>query len=429
MTSSASTKVVRCLSCRKLKIKCDQGKPSCEYCRHRNKKCVYPSKELIPVPKKSAVCTLPRTTLGGPFGNSVSNAEFGILNIFKEKYIYVMAFGSKTLIKYWHSEVTELVQQNLLLAKSYLTTGTLMILYLNDEEVLQEVSLVTDYSVDELKSTSYISVYGRSKLILKTITYFGEAINALMKYIAKAQDGELTEMESREVFASGVLLYGYMVYAYPLLTLVSFDDQVVDYLALALKFVIVEGMCVSPLARSLFRKYFMTSQDDVYLTSASSPIITDLQNQLYNLQLQGGAPEEEMYICSTALEILNSRMDSAIEMGSPLPIFNCIVSFSSDFCRLAHSKNEFALRLLFVYSCILVFCKYYIKRKSNMWMDYIAQYKTQEFLAHGKFRHQMDADLYYLATETKFVTRCNEFRNFHPAVYVARYKSTNFGCL
>lgn len=37
----------RCLSCKKLKIKCDEAKPKCEYCEHTKRECIYPDPSTI----------------------------------------------------------------------------------------------------------------------------------------------------------------------------------------------------------------------------------------------------------------------------------------------------------------------------------------------------------------------------------------------
>lgn len=44
---------VRCLSCRKLKIGCDAARPSCEYCLHTNRECVYPEPKPPKASKKT----------------------------------------------------------------------------------------------------------------------------------------------------------------------------------------------------------------------------------------------------------------------------------------------------------------------------------------------------------------------------------------
>ncbi|RCK57746.1 hypothetical protein Cantr_06252 [Candida viswanathii] len=422
MTRQTSKRVVRCLSCRKLKIRCDEGKPSCEYCRHRGKVCVYPEKEETPAPKQDSLCIIPQNVFYGEFVTSMSQVDFDILNLFIEKYELVLAFGSKVLIATWQEEVRDLVHQNQLLRKSYLTMGSQIILHFEDDEILGEISMVTDFPVDDLKSTALVSLYGKNKLLLKTINYFNESLHELMECIAKVQQGELTETMAREVFASGMILYGYMVYAYPLLPLVSFDNQVVDYLTLAVKFDIVEKICATTLAKSSFYKFFMYPDDEEYLRIASPPVITELQTHLDLLRREETLSGEELEICTQTLQVFKLGIHRALHLGSPHPIFNALISFGSDFCCLVHEGNEFATRLLFVYSTVVVFCKYYIKRDRNIWIDYINWFKESEIGKYGKFRHQADEHLYYLATQTKFVTRCGELRHFDPALYVLMYK-------
>lgn len=49
---------VRCFSCAKLKIKCDEARPRCEYCCHTNRKCIYPEyRKAVCGAKRVAGCT------------------------------------------------------------------------------------------------------------------------------------------------------------------------------------------------------------------------------------------------------------------------------------------------------------------------------------------------------------------------------------
>lgn len=77
---------VRCLSCRKLKIGCDAARPSCEYCLHTNRKCVYPEPKPPGVSKKIKNVNQPSKVNGTGEDHEIIEINQGINEINVSEY-------------------------------------------------------------------------------------------------------------------------------------------------------------------------------------------------------------------------------------------------------------------------------------------------------------------------------------------------------
>lgn len=80
---------------------------------------------------------------------------------------------------------------------------------------------------------------------------------------------------------------------------------------------------------------------------------------------------KEFGILEDHLNSLESSMFEALNLGAPLPIFEYPFMLSREFVALVREFNEFALRILLLFSCICIYCGFYILKSRNMWASYI----------------------------------------------------------
>ena len=60
----------------------------------------------------------------------------------------------------------------------------------------------------------------------------------------------------------------------------------------------------------------------------------------------------------------------------PFPLIACLTNFSDKYRQLLRNGDEFAFRLLFIYSCLCVISRIPLNRNDNIFVDYISEFKN-----------------------------------------------------
>lgn len=79
----------------------------------------------------------------------------------------------------------------------------------------------------------------------------------------------------------------------------------------------------------------------------------------------------EFGVLEEHLNSLEHSMFEALKLGAPLPIFEYPFMISREFVALVRDYNEFALRILLLFSCLGIYCGFYILKPRNLWAAYV----------------------------------------------------------
>ncbi|CAH2354405.1 hypothetical protein CLIB1423_16S01948 [[Candida] railenensis] len=156
----------KCVSCRRLKIKCDEATPKCEYCEHTNRECVYPTeKELEEFALVAAVKTAALTsTRSGTRLNSttsqmqISKFELRLLHYFNQIYLNDQSVENPGMERIWKFEVPILWQQSDLVRHSVFSLTAMILWNICDLEAMYK----EDYDPNEIQGRSDFSSRNRS---------------------------------------------------------------------------------------------------------------------------------------------------------------------------------------------------------------------------------------------------------------------------
>ena len=150
------------------------------------------------------------------------------------------------------------------------------------------------------------------------------------------------------------------------------------------------------------------------------PVIRDLVMHLYEFDevSEFGTLDElnesrnvDEFDSETALELealkgaitsLMLGMYGTLYHKFPIPLFRFLMVIKDDFQSLLYNKHPYALRILFVYSCLNSFARFQMYNDHNMWRDYILWYK-EEVQKQGWRWYDMDECLYYLVVEKYYL--------------------------
>ena len=88
----------------------------------------------------------------------------------------------------------------------------------------------------------------------------------------------------------------------------------------------------------------------------------------------------------------------------PFPLIACLTNFSDKYRQLLRNGDEFAFRLLFIYSCLCVISRIPLNRNDNIFVDYISEFKNIIFSKYGEFSYPIDRELYHLVIRTNLLS-------------------------
>lgn len=110
----------------------------------------------------------------------------------------------------------------------------------------------------------------------------------------------------------------------------------------------------------------------------SSHIIAELKSLLNDYFFAGdtfatinSTTSHENEILVETLRILEKCYDVSIMKGYPIPLFRVLFAIPKSFTQLVRHAHPFALRILFVYCCLCVYCGFHLLEQSNIWQDHI----------------------------------------------------------
>lgn len=245
-----------------------------------------------------------------------------------------------------------------------------------------------------------------------TANYFGRTLAESHGQIGQLYDNEPSGSDLDVMFFSSSLVFAFLgLHPHKIIPLLLVDDApIVDYLSLISN---LSKFFEKPFAHMLlslipfvdnFRK------DSLHKLPYRSNIVATLRTILSDFYFGdtffadiSATACEEHAMFSSCLDTLEHSYSEAVEMGYPVPIFRFLLLMDSGMEVMCHQKHRFALRFLFVYSCMCLFCGFHILPQSNIWIDYIHWY-VENYSPLDKFDEQLH---YYVVVQKREVNHYN----------------------
>lgn len=262
-----------CSNCRRLKIKCNEAKPSCEYCQHTNRECEYlppkPRKPRTTKPKIREICedepsrivVDPRPVISDLNVQSIINSpsqqlgltrlELRLLNFFNLYCIELFTYGmSKEVDNVWRHEVPSLFMSSNLVRSAVFSFSCINLWPLCDLISLRDLDrtfelsslhLVRDraghFTSSDDASTTVKPVFHKlynvpfdseessDTLYVKTASYFLDSVRASQQKAMTAEFDENSN-EKFEIIISGIIIFAFLsIHPHKLMPLVNFGEE------------------------------------------------------------------------------------------------------------------------------------------------------------------------------------------------------------
>lgn len=441
-----------CLSCKKLKIKCNEAVPNCEYCAHTGRRCVYPDTfQVSTVPSSgdesyslslgnsSAESTPPKADpysasrsltfqiLLGSAANQLGLLRFELrmLRIFNDVCLgYITYNVNKKHVYVWNNVVPLYFHTCRLIRLAMLATGCLSLMPMlgmqrfiehdmTGEELLGKLESVCDqFEIQQLFMDDTLFEGGQQvNLFRRSSELLSESMSEIQDSLAKLQDPDLLEGERLHhlVGASigNSMLYSFLgLHPWKLVPLVSFPEdgtRQTDLLDVALGIKTIVIGYLDTLRASELGELF--HNDELLLTPRFKiKIVEELRSQLdqylkpYSFFEIDTETSEMINAYRSSLSMLEKVCTISVKFNYPVMLFRWLLYESQNLVKYIRSQEPFALRLLYVYLCLCVYYKFWLF-ECNIWKDFAVYYRTN-------FGPLCDFDerlYHYVVTKRKFL--------------------------
>ncbi|CAG87477.1 DEHA2D18810p [Debaryomyces hansenii CBS767] len=444
----------RCLSCKKLKIKCDEAKPKCEYCEHTKRECIYPDPSTIKRGRKAkTIKTVERKERIEQINSSavelwnrqmclnsvarqldISQFEFRLLHYFQEHYIRIE--NTDPLNKVWKFQVPKLWQESDIVRQSIFSLSAMHLWALCDL-----TSLIQDDIMDyKSKKITFLKNINCNELFLhpntlkaylydKTGEYFTNCLqrtNCMMDAIINQNYIISTVFQAAEVVISGILLFSFLaLQPHGLIPLLSCDSAIPDILSMCKGMKTSMSYAFPLLYDSPYRGLFHLNEtmDPPTITEKDRyPLIEYLRDELEKNSQVNKFPDDEYKIFKGAIDMLEIDFYRTIETNNPLPIYRWIFLIDIKMYDIIKvDRNSFGLKLMYIYTCLCVMCQFRLDKKTNIWLEYMDWYKDYNYRVFGKWNDSFDQEMYELVVGKKFEIPSNSYHlleTFVPLMYL-----------
>ncbi|KAM9915014.1 hypothetical protein OXX69_000094 [Metschnikowia pulcherrima] len=449
-----------CFSCKRLKIKCDEARPSCEYCSHTGRQCVYrdqsidskvvnlsdgneKASEKAVFKKSSTRKELPNvlfadsnTSLAStpdsweasinghdfdadfdktwenlrekaarhvlsprPYNSAstqlhMTRFELRLLRFFHDQCIpYITFNANKKTDRIWRNVFprffasSDLVRQStyaMACLNLWPVTNLPTILASDNSKCTFHISpLETSHKKNPFQHVfDDLSVFdkNRESIFSLTTSYFSSTLQASQTYVGEARQKSLTYENLATLSFSSSMIFAYAgVHPHCVLPLIDHDS---DYPADFIGFFASMRKVFLTSAPGLREQFIDTLMEYSFLTPTATSekigFVEVLRAQLQAFHFAstvfsdiGAKVCAENDILQKTLVLLECSYLTALREGHPTPLFKFLVLLDEDFIDLARARNLFALRILFAFACICLYCQFYLSFDENIWTQFI----------------------------------------------------------
>ncbi|CAH2353471.1 hypothetical protein CLIB1423_11S00430 [[Candida] railenensis] len=455
-----------CLSCKRLKIKCDENKPVCEYCYHTGRDCLYPEVVVTGTETEDYNHESARllsfhaaTLLNSNWQNlRISKFEYRLLHFFQTFCVPLFSFNVNFEIdKVWRYEVPKLWQSSDLVKQAVFSFSALNMwplcsgdsdIYVNVMDDEQLMIMLGNKGKSEivqklfLGDSSYSTRDGadlarEGSLFEKTTSYFMNSLSNTSQTLSES--GALLSMKeqgafdtkdelvfkSAELVISGILIFSFLgLHPHKLIPLIAFDEDSEDGSQQTDLISICAGIhntliAASPtLLGTAFRGLFNNVErySKLPTTHKSYPVIIKLKSCLTEWiminqfdELIDSESSEIIEVFNDSISLLDICYFRAVESNYPIPLFRWILAIDGKLRTIVKTKNQFALKLLYYYAVLCVVCRFSLFKTTSVWIDYMKWYRDYNINVYGSWLYSDDLNLYNLVFDQQFIFELNEF--------------------
>lgn len=252
----------------------------------------------------------------------------------------------------------------------------------------------TDYQGLSINTRNFSHVFntlsvfddGQDSIFLKTAHYFSGAVlsnNDIINSMLSSPELEKTSLLS--LFLSSSLVFAFLgLHPQSVVPLLQTDSEssTTDLLGLACS---MRDMFLTSTID--FRGTPVGQLNDDFLVAPSvvykrrSVLVAELRTQLNDyyrttasfLEIDSTISSEYDTL-GQALAVLERCVNLSILQNYPIPLFRALFLLPPRFGEMSRAKHPFALRILYVYSCAVIFCGFHILRDENVWNEFVLWY-------------------------------------------------------
>lgn len=392
----------KCLSCRKLKIRCDEAKPSCEYCGATNRECVYD--EISNSPdlhvEKETIVWYRQMSINSPLKHmDLSNFEFKLLKYFHEVHLSSVELKQPPLKNMWQVQVPTLFFKSPLIRSSIFSLSSLLLWnlcdissWIYDVNDTYEIKYMRLGSLDKQRRVPNVSL----NLQEKTEKYYHQTLQMTLQATGEGKT-PVTVDEAAEIVLSSLLLFSFFaLHSHRLIPLMSSNDSEPDF------FRILQGMgqAMSGAWPLLFESRFsaLFYKNEVITPPTIKklyPVVIYLRSELESHYSQGEIASLQYEDFVHALDTMDVAICSSVNQSFPMSIYKWIFLIRDEIYGYAkRDRHHFALQLIYVGCCMNLVTKFYLKQHSNMWIEYVDWYKEYCTELFGGWKDDFDRRFY-----------------------------------
>lgn len=434
-----------CLSCKRLKIKCDEAKPRCEYCVHRNKDCAYPPPSGLKTarkigPKKKSIHSLQNPSTKDhkinkrktkvvdasslPIQNnfilnlnsmrcqlSIDMFELRLMRHFLDFGGEFFSFNKNDRVnRFWSYDISRQWGGSELMKNALLTLSSLKLLHQFELNSITNVYLQEDLSLHVFQD----QVMAQGTSIYKlTHQYFEKTLQLLQQAI-------IDPLSMRDVVTAGqiiavnIIIFAYVtVHPVSPVSFVSFQELgtssgpvSLDLLDICVNFHRAVGARYHIIQGSVFECMSYAEENSIMVPDMTDGSIFHFVQHLrdyvsvkvdpLNLEILG--------IYNRAISAIELGCYRAFTFGYIMPVFRIVLDIARGpgFIRLVRLKDYIALKILFHYSALCSISGFKLYSKESIWDSYILDFKNWVEQKLGNVLEDYDAKLYDLAMRSNY---------------------------
>lgn len=336
----------------------------------------------------------------------MSQLELQALKFFNDTGKWIVSYKNQRYIDNWEAVINPLLFQSPIVKKTLLATSSMLLLHFMNLNTVDSAVLTSSFSVDSSEE---------AQAFFRTGTKYLQELIDERKHLL--QDNSSFGIES--IIVNDLISFGcLLIYNHKLVPLISATGY--DVISMAKEY---------SDTRNLYSLLMTGLRLESLFFPKANPILTCppgtnywftriLELEIMTFTSGNGSKsnnlEEYFQTLQDTFLLLKDACYAMAIVRFPFPLIACLTNFSDKYRQLLRNGDEFALRLLFIYSCLCVISRISLNRNDNIFVDYIMEFKTNFFRKYGDFSYPIDRELYHLVTRTNFVVDFGDMSRFHP---------------
>ncbi|CAM9022876.1 unnamed protein product [Wickerhamomyces anomalus] len=429
-----------CFSCKKLKIKCNEAKPICEYCNHTGRECAYPeAKPKAPrkrrarkskkaqneessssssslsdesTVEKELFSGLPLIPIDTDFVEiqskplqrlnsmslqlEVSSFELKLLRFFLDFGASFFSFNvHEETYRFWSTEVPKLWCSSDLVKSSIYAISSVRLLANYELNNIETIDIEDE--VDPLFGTVEIrtvNLLQKAREYIQNTSELAEQFKTLV--LSNAINEDLSEILGYFAIAKSVLVAAKGVF--PNSTKIDHPHPDPSGLYNMLSFVRgnydVIALNVSHLKGTKFECILLPAEKQITTIDSEFVFIKYLRDYVDFVICDADILQFNYYTVISSVEIGAHR---SLVFKYPVPFFRALLDFAVNdvFLNALNSKEHVAMKIMFYFCSLCSILDFKMFKNSSMWDDFVELYKVHSFgLFEGKFEDEMDENVY-----------------------------------